>query len=229
MNLRPPRFWTALQRFWQRDESLSVLLALLVLFAFVLPPFVPHRGASSPVAAGLFSCLLVAGVATVMRQKRWVVAIVAVAVLLALPLRWAAWVGPGDAFTRWSVASETFALVTLALVVLNMVLRPGTITRYRIEGAVAAYILLGLAWSGAYQLVWLSDPAAFAGTVSDSSRQWIYLSFVTLTSTGYGDITPLHPVARSLAVAEALTGQLYIAILISRLVALELQSRPEKK
>lgn len=229
MDMRRPRPWSALQRFWQRDESLSILLALLVLFTFVLPPFISHRSANSPVAAVLFSCLLVAGVATVMQQRRWVVAIVVVAVVLALPLRWAAWFEPGGVFARWSVAAETFALVTLALVVLGMVLRPGTITRYRIEGAVAAYILLGLAWSGAYELVWLSAPAAFGGSVLDSSRQWIYYSFVTLTSTGYGDLTPVHPVARSLAVAEALTGQLYIAILISRLVALELQSRPEKK
>ncbi len=61
-----------------------------------------------------------------------------------------------------------------------------------------------------------------------SGRQWIYYSLVTLTTMGYGDITPVAPVARSLAVAEALTGQLYVAILISRLVALELQGRQSK-
>jgi voltage-gated potassium channel Kch len=52
-----------------------------------------------------------------------------------------------------------------------------------------------------------------------------YYSFVTLTTVGYGDITPVHPVARSLAIAEALVGQLYPAILIARLVAMEIESR----
>ena len=54
----------------------------------------------------------------------------------------------------------------------------------------------------------------------------IYFSFVTLTTVGYGDVTPVDPVARSLAVAEALTGQLYPAILLARLVSLATGSRP---
>lgn len=59
-----------LAHFWQRDESLTVLLGLLVLFAFVRPPLTPREGPRGPVAATLFSCLLVAGVSTVMRQSR---------------------------------------------------------------------------------------------------------------------------------------------------------------
>ena len=50
---------------------------------------------------------------------------------------------------------------------------------------------------------------------------WVYFSFVTLSTVGYGDITPVHPIARTLAMAEALAGQLYLAVLIARLVAME--------
>jgi len=69
---------------------------------------------------------------------------------------------------------------------------------------------------------------AFAGTGLGGSERpdFIYFSFVTLTTVGYGDVTPVHPVARSLAVAEALTGQLYPAILIGRLVTLATGSGP---
>ena len=122
-------------------------------------------------------------------------------------------------------ATETFALAILSLVVLAMVLRPGTVSRRRLEGAVAAYLLLGLAWAAAYEWVAPLDPAAFSGAASGGSQSWSYYSFVTLSTMGYGDILPVAPVARSLAVAEAITGQLYLAILISRLVALELQAR----
>ena len=68
------------------------------------------------------------------------------------------------------------------------------------------------------------------GAASNFSRQpneLIYFSFVTLTTVGYGDVQPVHPAARSLAVAEALVGQLYIAILISSLVGMALQARAE--
>jgi hypothetical protein len=215
----------AFRQFLQKDESLSVLLVLLVLLVFVLPPIAPRDGPGGPITAILFSFVLIVGVATVMRQSPWVVRLVACVCLVALPLRWAAWVEPGADFAIWSAASQTLALAVLAVVVLSMVLRPGSVSRHRIEGAVAAYLLLGLAWAGAYEWVARSLPGAFAGVSAVGGRQWVYYSLVTLTTMGYGDITPVAPVARSLAVAEALTGQLYVAILISRLVALELQGR----
>jgi hypothetical protein len=221
---RTAGLWGAFQRFWQRDESLGLLLFLLIVFAFVLPPLAPRDGPRGPVAATFFTLMLVAGVATVIRQSRWVVIVVAVLSLLSLPLRWAASLDEGR-FAIWSASTDTFALVILAMVVLGMVLRPGAVTRHRIGGAVAAYLLFGLAWAAAYEWAWLHDPAAFSGASAESSQQWIYYSFVTISSTGYGDVLPAQPVTRSLAIAEAITGQLYIAIMISRLVALELQSR----
>ena len=145
--------------------------------------------------------------------------------------RWSCAGSPGSTadldYQVWGVLTAVVALFILAVVVLAMVLRPGSVTRRRLEGAVAAYLLLGLAWAGAYEWVALRDPAAFAGAVGTAGDPWIYYSLVTLTTMGYGDITPVSPVARSLAIAEAFTGQLYLAILISRLVALELASRRE--
>lgn len=222
------RFWTALSRFWETDASLSVLLILLILLELVLPPFWPHTGPDRPrpVVDVFFSLVLVAGMAAVSREGRWLFRAVVVFGLVALPMRWGAWIYPGVEFALWRVATTVVAVALLTLVVLAKVLRPGMITSHRIQGAVAAYLLLALGWAGAYEWVALTHPAAFAGGVGDvEGPQWIYYSLVTLTTMGYGDITPVHPVARSLAAAEALTGQLYLAILISRLVALELQSR----
>jgi voltage-gated potassium channel Kch len=107
------------------------------------------------------------------------------------------------------------------------VLRSGPVTRRRIEGAIAAYVLLGVTWAQAYEMVALAHAGAFAGRVDDTGgfTGWLYYSFVTLTTVGYGDIVPVHPIARSLAVLEALTGQLYPAILLARLVSLEVTSR----
>ena len=86
-----------------------------------------------------------------------------------------------------------------------------------------------------YQLAALTIPQAFrlpedlAGGGPDAlQRLLMYFSFITLTSTGYGDITPVHPVARLLAMFEALAGQLYLAITLARLVSLEIMHRQEK-
>jgi hypothetical protein len=219
-----------LARFWHHEEKLSVLLALLILFAFVVPPLAPRDGQSGILAPILFSLVLITGMTTVMRHRPWAGRAVIAITVVALPLRWAASVDPSGPFAVWSAAAETISLVALALVVLATVLAEGTVTRYRLEGAVAAYLLLGLAWAGAYEWVALSDASAFvgAGIVGGGSQQWNYYSLVTLTTMGYGDILPVSAVARSLATAEAFTGQLYLAILISRLVALELQAGQAK-
>lgn len=222
------RLWEALARFWQRDESLSLLLILLIVFEFLLPPLLPHGGRSGPIKDAVLSLLLVAGAATVARERPWMVRVVVALVLLAVPVRWAARLTLEGRFVAWSAATSAVTLALLAVLVVTMVLRPGSVNRRRIEGAVAGYLLLGLAWAGAYEWAALRDPGAFTGADPVGSTQWVYYSLVTLTTMGYGDITPIHPVARSLATAEALTGQLYLAILISRLVALELQARSSR-
>jgi hypothetical protein len=101
----------------------------------------------------------------------------------------------------------------------------------RIEAAVATYLLLGFVWAQAYSLVQLAhrdafrfpDSAVEGNTpvlVRASEHRFLYFSFVTLTTLGYGDVTPVLPLARSLAALEAVTGQLFLAITVARLVAL---------
>jgi hypothetical protein len=87
-------------------------------------------------------------------------------------------------------------------------------------------LLLGLVWANAYALLHLIHPDAFSGAVGKApgALTWIYYSFVTLTTMGYGDITPVHPIARSLAISEALSGQLYIAVTLARLMALHVSA-----
>jgi hypothetical protein len=124
-------------------------------------------------------------------------------------------------------------LSILAALVLVQVFRDGPITSHRIQGAIVVYLLLGLIWMSAYKLLLRTVPGAIhfaSGEPSSfqSGHGLAYYSFVTLTTVGYGDITPVHPVARSLAAGEALVGQLYPAILIARLVSMQLASRDQK-
>jgi hypothetical protein len=117
----------------------------------------------------------------------------------------------------WVVARATFA--------------PGRVTYHRVIGAVLLYLTVAVTFASLFTFVGSLIPKAFSGmTVEDSpalATQLIYFSFATLTTTGYGDISPVHPIARSLCNLEAIFGQLYPATLLARLVTLELAQRDQ--
>ncbi|HEY6548319.1 MAG TPA: potassium channel family protein [Vicinamibacteria bacterium] len=211
----------ALRRFWESDPALSLFLGLLVLFLFVLPPLEPEGRAGGVVVDLGFSALLLAGVAAVSSRPAVRAALFGL-VVVATAVRW----GPFP--VQATVAAGLVSVAAMALVVLAQTFRAGPVNVHRIQGAVAAYLLLGLGWALAYELVALLATGAFSGSGLGGGERpgFVYFSFVTLSTVGYGDVTPVHPVARSLAVAEALTGQLYPAILIGRLVTLATGSGP---
>jgi hypothetical protein len=212
--------------FWRSDRGLSGLLVFLFLALLVAPPLL--RAGLVPYAFFdvLFALILISG-AVVASDHKWPIALATVLAALTLVLRWTHRRG-----WEWSSLSIVDAglsvacTATLAGFVLFRVLRKGEITLHRVLGAVAAYLLLGLSWTSAYEVVFLARPDAFRFPEANADQlTLLYYSFVTLTTVGYGDITPVLPAARSLAVAEALVGQIFPAVLIARLVSMELATR----
>jgi len=117
--------------------------------------------------------------------------------------------------------------LTLSIVVARAVFAPGKITYHRIVGAVFLYLNIGLIFVALFGFEALLMPKAFTGLGSLQGTfaitgDLIYFSFVTLTTTGYGDIVPIHPYARSLTNVEAIIGQVYPATLLARLVTLQI-------
>lgn len=123
----------------------------------------------------------------------------------------------------------TANLATLAFLILatgesfRQIAASNTISANRIVGAICIYFMLGVTWSVLYALLEYVVPGSFAGLKVDVAADWdpdfIYYSFVTLTTLGYGDILPVSFFARSLAYMEAVVGQFYIAILVAGLVS----------
>jgi hypothetical protein len=223
-----------LRRFWSTDRSLSLLLVSLILVIFVIQPLQAAGVVGRLLIALFFSFILISGVAAVAKNAL-TTAVVGGVVIISLVVRWLR-LGYGG---KVLMISDTFVsslfCAILAVVVLAQVFRKGPITWYRIQGAVAFYLLLGLAWAGAYELIELRWPDAFVPASSatmnqnvDPTAQFVYFSFVTLTTVGYGDVTAVHPFARSLVTLEALIGQLFPAILLARLVSMELYYRQAK-
>jgi len=212
-----------------RERSLTALLVCLLLLIFAVTPLV-EQGAVGQLAAGVLWAL--PGVLAVLVVSGHPAA---VAVILAAT-------GAGlatamlDRPSAWSAAvarsSAIIALGVLGGVIASAVFGSGRVTWHRIQGGVALYLIVGLLFAHLYGLLTLQVPQAFstkplglnAHAVFYRGRL-LYFSFETLTTTGYGDIVPLHPVARSLAALEAVIGQLFPATLLARLVTLELQGR----
>jgi hypothetical protein len=141
-----------------------------------------------------------------------------------------AWLVTGDRPFEAAVMA-TFAIFCFytAGVILRHVLSFGPLYADRVHAALSVYILLAFAWAGAYATIEIVSPGSFAiphaaGAAPDDGApllaDMMHLSIATLTSTGFGDITPVAPFARSFSQLEQLTGVFYIAVLISRLIGL---------
>ncbi len=192
--------------FWVEDRGLSFFLAFLVLITI----FVPMFRLSRPWRIGMDLADLIVEF------------------------------NPSLGHWGWDTALKVSGLAILVVMTLRHTFRPGPVSVHRVMGGVAAYLLIGLTWAFGYKLlmqerpdaIYFQSSFAFAGTptglatipTGEPSRL-IYFSFATLTSVSYGDAYPIHRVARSLAMAEALIGQLYPAILIATLVGMTLQAR----
>jgi voltage-gated potassium channel len=173
----------------------------------------------------LFSLVLFAGIVAVADRKR----VLVIAVVLAIPAIAGRWI---NHFRPDLVPSPVFlvaALILIAFVVGNLlrfVLRAPSVNTEVLCASISAYLMLGLMWTIAYWLVdQLTPGGAFsyntnAGTRSMNGFNGFYFSFITLSTVGYGDITPVSRIARLLAAMEAMTGLLYVAVLIARLVSL---------
>lgn len=211
---------------WEARANLSFFLGLLVLFVFVLPLtnlVEKHLTVYVDIA---YSLLLISGV-SIGWSRSWLFYLGAAVGVAGLAVRWLAWWYP--AISVFREPTTLAAILLLILMLLVRVFMKGPVSGSRLQGAIAAYLLLGLCWAHMYVIFARSHPQSFVITdnTPETVAGWTYFSFVTLTTVGYGDIIPKAPVARMLAVAEALAGQMYLAVLVARLVALQVSGGTE--
>ena len=198
-----------------------LILALLLLLVGIPVADECDAISRSFARAFAFSCLLGIGVLSLRgagRMFRPTMAIAALGIVLNI--------------AATQVASEALVYASFGAIMLFMMIAIGVtfrdvatdpdISTNRIAGAVAVYLMLGVLWAVAYTIVDLVWPGSFTGFESHAGgewdSEWLYYSFVTMTTLGYGDISPVSPVARLLAYLQAVAGQLYIAILVAGLV-----------
>jgi hypothetical protein len=219
-----------LDRLWATDIALTALLVFLLLYILLLYPL-GQVGSFRALTTVFFSLILITGAIAASRNRIFRTLVFSWG-LLALLLAWVRHLFPHETLMFIANCLAVFFLVLLTFLILSQALRDGETTSRRIMGAVAAYLLLGIIWYLAYHLIAICIPEAFSiqgpstpGDTESIQSQLFYFSFVTLTTLGYGDIVAVHPMARMLVILEGVTGQLFPAILIARLVSLQVQSK----
>lgn len=219
-------------QFWESDWHLSFLLGLLLVLVFVLYPMGDGGSLIGILLQVFFSLILLSGVSMI--ASGYTLRLLAAALAIGTAaVGWVRVFAPSERLAIIGIAMWMVFLAMLVAMIMARVFSEGQINFHRIQGAVAVYLLLGVIWSGGYRLVIHFTPAAFNpppdGDEATLMSRLVYFSFVTLTTVGYGDVTALHPAARSLALLEALTGQLFPAVLIARLVSLEVSNHEENR
>jgi hypothetical protein len=204
-----------------REKALLVLVLFLALL--LLDPLVPASLTNLP-----FAIIGVAG-AWLLNEKNSVsrnvilfstvavLVLVACARLLPIAVEQAARVPIGLLFLVFILILYTYCAVQI----LRVLLKANDVTHNLIISAVNLYIILGIFWAHIYTVLNWFHPEAFALNVQqrDSASHFVYFSFVTLASLGYGDITPKTEFAQRLAITEVIMGQFYLAVVVAYLVS----------
>ena len=208
----PPRTWLARVN----DRFGVVLVLLIVTFMVLAAGFTTHWMLPITVAllGGTFLAVLAAaGVA--MRTQRYArvfVALCVVAALASLP-------GVGT-WARISVAVLSGLLAAACPVIIaRSIMRRGVVDVRTVLGALCIYVLLGLFFAFVYTVIGLAAGSFFVQQATARSSDYVYFSYVTLTTVGYGDLTANDGVGHAFAILEALNGQIYLVTVVALLVS----------
>lgn len=200
------------------------LLAMLILF-IVSMPFVEDFSLGKIIEPVLLTMLLVSALLAVGGRRRVLVS----GLLLLVPaviFRWTHHLSPE---LLSPIAFPVFGLVFIGFVIVNIlrfIMRASHVSAEVVCAGISIYLLIAIMWAMLYKLLGDIDPTSFYFANVPNSEQTMtnansfYFSFATISSVGYGDITPVSKVARMLSVVEAITGLFFMAVLISRLVSL---------
>ena len=200
-----------------------LLVTLLSLYAVV--PFTKSRWLYDLV----MTAILIFAVSSVIEKRGRVVVFSMLAGFAIIGTWYAHWF-PSDSNAIVVRLLDSLFMVLIVGTILAHVFKSTYVTRETVTGAICAYLLIGTVWAHAFSILENMSPGSFADnlvamkaaagpeSMRDQSDRFTYFSLVTLTTLGYGDITPLTRPARNLAALEAVLGQLYLAVLIARLV-----------
>ncbi len=212
-----------------KDRFLILLISILCLL--VLAPIFKGFVGIRILMDIFFTSILISAVYAVSKKKY----ILLIAALLALPMLVSIW---SDNFVKVPslvLVGDCFGILFMAfmvIVILSFIFREQEVTSNVIYGAIVVYLLIAIMWAFVYSVLESIHPGSFAignSQIEVGRPLFIYYSFVTITTLGYGDITPITATANSFSFLEAVIGQIYLVILVARLVGIHISQSMNRK
>lgn len=210
---------------WDGESGLTTMLVLILAGNIILSNYLLSNKLAINLLILVWAFVIISGILTLVKTKRnkWGLLIVTV---LSIAIEYI------DCFNQIPALILTKLLLNLGIhsillvLVWKKVFEPGDVTTHRIIGSIVVYLLIGNFFSKIYQYTFFNLHNAFVlpgfESISDvTPATFIYFSYTTLTSTGFGDIVPSHAITRQLVIAQQLIGVLYPVVLIGRLVSLK--------
>ncbi|MFO7738324.1 MAG: ion channel [Desulfatiglandaceae bacterium] len=207
---------------WLTQHKFLLLFISLLLFALLQPHIAGLKliGASTLLKI-FFTAILFSSLYAISEHRRFFI----LTSILAVPvfgLQWATYfLGQSTGLMVGIHSLTALFLILVAGIIISYALKGEAVTAEKINAAICAYLFIGLICAYLYSVIYTLQPGSFQIENPDLSR-FVYYSFITLSTLGYGDITPLTPQAQSLAYVEAIAGQIYLTVLVARLVGLHI-------
>jgi hypothetical protein len=221
--MRKPKNLAA--HFWNEERGLTGMLIFIIANNFILSNYLQTNKLASYIIIVLWTVILLTGIVTLVKKRRNRLLLMAVPLLsIIIPF-----IPAFDTIPALSVAKLILELGIMSILigmVWMKVFEDGEVTTHRIIGSIVAYLIFGNFFAKIYQYAFWHLPNSIqlpsAEALTDvTPATFIYFSYTTLTTTGFGDILPIHPLVRQAVIMEQLIGVLYPVVLIGRLVSLK--------
>lgn len=211
------------KHFWNEEKGLTSIFILLCISNFIVLPFFDKQQVIHIIMRIIWFTLLITGISTLSENRSQMGRFSILPILLVV-------ISILDNILDYRLLAYIDFLIELSVyflitgMVLVKVFEDGSVTIHRVIGSIVAYMLIGNIWALTYQFIYVQLPGSLQFPDSTgpgiASSVFLYFSYTTLTTTGYGEILPVQPITRTLVIIEQLIGVLYPVVLIGRLVSL---------
>jgi len=222
--MAPKNFKNQIQKL---PDARFLVLLILILFLLVLTPFLDEF-VQTRILMDVFLTAIFIFIICTIRLKRSQAIIASVLVLPLIVATWSTYFVEIRTFSLFSRIFGALFFAYAAINILRIVLKSEKVTRETIFAAIVAYLLIALMWAFLYMILERVSPGSFSFPDwggRGETMQFEYLSFVTITTLGYGDITPVTDKASALVIIEAVVGQIYLVVLVAWLVGMHVSRR----
>lgn len=217
---------------WLRRHTLPILLVVEALAVFGVAPLIELNLLPRETLGVTLVLILALGMLS-LQQRVWIGRLLVVLGAILLPIQVWRYIAPGTLILVLHPLGTILFLILVSWALTDTLFRSQRISLQQVMGGVVLYLNVGLTFALAYTLVEHLVPGALSLPPPGPAKPvhptyFTYFSFATLTTVGYGDTVPVSPIARSLATLEATLGQLFPAIILARLVSIELADREQR-